>query len=72
MNPSPSGRWWGPRRKAWVDVGHRTKFVYECVDGACHQLPERVASLRCYKITRIEPFWQGLNLQIDLIFYEQR
>ena len=52
-------------------VGHRFEFVFQRVDRLGEQLPERVASMRSNKITRIDSFWQGQNPKIDLIFFKQ-
>ena len=52
-------------------VGHRFEFVFQRVDRLGQQLPERVASMRSNKITRIDTFWQGQNPKIDLIFFKQ-
>ena len=45
--------------------------MFECVDRFVEKQCKRVASLLSNKITRIDPFWQGQNSQIDLILYEQ-
>ena len=51
-------------------VGHRFEFVFQCVDRRGEQLPERVASMRSNKITRIDTFWQGQNPQDRPDFFQ--